>query len=335
MKEVYPGIFQITVKESFVRLRPEVNVFVIAGPDGLVFDAGFGTRGVGRFVVSEIKKIKEICEARGEEFHLSRVMASHSHGDHFPGMHYLRKKLGLKIVVTEKIARNITGSRKYHRVYDRHQTDEWYTGFGPIRALADRCGVMVVRFFFRLLFGVKFITDPDQVISDNETVSINGKPWQVLPAPGHSFDHIHLYNKEEGLMFVGDNILRGINPWLGPPESDLKAYIETLEGVMNTVGLKVLFCGHGSPVTTPGERVSRLIRYRLDRVEDVFDIVSGSGSEGVSLNEVINTVYLNESGFKKNLGRGWITITLKYLEREGRVSWKNGKRGIRLYEKKS
>lgn len=332
MKEVYPDIFQITVKGLLSRLRPEVNVFVIAGPDGLVFDAGFGTRGVGRFIVSEIKKIEKLYRDSGRKFKLERVMASHSHGDHYPGMVYLRKELGLKIVVTDKIAESISHRKKYRKKYEGQQVDEWYSNYGFFRTIFRNISMLFIRFLFQMLFGFRFISDPDIVLPDTGTISVNGRDWQLIPAPGHAFDHIHLHNIEAGLMFVGDNVLRGVTPWLGPPESDLKEYIMSLESILNTKGLNMLLCGHGSPVTEPYKRVRRLQRYRLDRVDDLYDIVSGSGTEGITFNEVVDAIYMNESGFKKNLGSGWIAITLKHLEREGRIKWKLSGKRIRLYD---
>ncbi len=319
MKEVYPGIFQITVKGFLADLRPEVNVFVLAGPDGLVFDAGFGTRGVGRYVISEIKKIENLYADRGLDFNLTRVTTSHSHGDHYPGICYLRKKLGLKIVVTEKIAYNISHRKKYHRNYERIHTAEWYSHHRPLIRLVksgvERCG----RFLFHKIFGFRFITDPDIILSDTAAISINGKEWHFVPAPGHAPDHIHLHNKEEGLMFVGDNVLRGITPWLGPPESDLKAYMATLESILATEGLKILFCGHGSPVKNPYERTRNLLNYRRNRINDVYTHIAEKGTRGITFKEIVNAIYRNESGFKKNLGSGWIAVTLKYLENDKKI----------------
>jgi len=331
MKEVYPGIFQITVRGFLARLRPEVNVFVITGPDGMVFDAAYGTRGVGKFLVSEIEKIEQLCRDRGEECRITRVMTSHGHGDHYSGMKYLRKKLDLKILVSEKTARSIGSMKKYRESFERHDPGQWYSGHGFFYKVACWWGERFVRSFFHLLYGHNSISDPDAIFTGNTILSINGKTWQAIPAPGHSFDHIHLYNRDEGLLFAGDNVLRGVPPWLGPPESDLKEYLSTLNSILDLPGLEMLFCGHGSPVSGPYERVRRLLRYRLDRIEDLYDIISGKGSEGVTFNEIADFVYMNESGFKKNLGRGWIAVTLRHLEREGRIACKGQGRKVRLY----
>ena len=43
MKEVYPGIFLIKEKGTFGAIKPPENIYVLAGPDGIIYDAGYGT----------------------------------------------------------------------------------------------------------------------------------------------------------------------------------------------------------------------------------------------------------------------------------------------------
>jgi len=51
MEEVIPGIFLIKEKSGFERIKPSENIFVIAGPDGLIFDAGFGNKKVVKLFI--------------------------------------------------------------------------------------------------------------------------------------------------------------------------------------------------------------------------------------------------------------------------------------------
>ena len=79
MKEVCPGIFMITERSWLPQLRPTVNIFVIAGSDGLVFDAGYGNRRTVKQFVKHFHRIGEICRDRGEQFSVRRVLVSHAH----------------------------------------------------------------------------------------------------------------------------------------------------------------------------------------------------------------------------------------------------------------
>lgn len=45
MKEVYPGIFFIRESGGMLGIaKPPENIYVLAGNDGLIFDAGYGTK---------------------------------------------------------------------------------------------------------------------------------------------------------------------------------------------------------------------------------------------------------------------------------------------------
>jgi len=59
MEEVIPGIFLIKEKSGFERIKPSENIYIIAGPDGLIFDAGFGNKKVIKFLIKEINKIEQ------------------------------------------------------------------------------------------------------------------------------------------------------------------------------------------------------------------------------------------------------------------------------------
>ena len=40
MKEIYPDIYSITEKGSYGVFKPPENIYLLAGKDGLIFDAG-------------------------------------------------------------------------------------------------------------------------------------------------------------------------------------------------------------------------------------------------------------------------------------------------------
>ena len=104
MNEILPDIFLIKEKKSFRYFRPVVNIYVLAGCDGIVFDAGYGQKRSVKKLIKEIKKIEKQYEVQNKPFKITRVLVSHSHIDHFPGLTRLRKYLGLKIVLTRKTA---------------------------------------------------------------------------------------------------------------------------------------------------------------------------------------------------------------------------------------
>jgi len=330
MKEVYPDIFLIKERRAFNSIRPEVNVFLIAGKDGLIFDAGFGTRKTVKFLSGEIKKIEKRYRDAGKEFSIKGVMPSHSHGDHFNGIKLLRKYLGLKIIVTDRIAQNISHRKIYRKNYNVSEKYRYIKRgfFGDILH-----GLMepLFYFFYQRIFGFSFINDPDEIIKENSEILINDEKWRIISAPGHSFDHVHLYNEEKGLLFAGDNVLRTITPWLGPPDSDLKQYLNTLEQILKLPRLNMIFAGHGSPIGNPVNRIKNLIEYRKERINFILEIVNNNSEKGITINQILNKIYSNEAGFKKRLSFGWVAVTLKYLEDNNSIIKVEEKRKIKLF----
>ena len=94
MEEVYPDIFRIKERGSFGVVKPSENVYVLAGSDGLIYDAGYGKRKTVRYLISKIEEIENLYKSQNKEFNITRVLPSHWHPDHSSGLRLLRKYLG-------------------------------------------------------------------------------------------------------------------------------------------------------------------------------------------------------------------------------------------------
>ena len=55
MKEVYPGIFIIREKGAYGTIKPAENIYILAGNDGLIYDAGYGKKKTIKYVMPKIK----------------------------------------------------------------------------------------------------------------------------------------------------------------------------------------------------------------------------------------------------------------------------------------
>ncbi len=317
MEEVAEGIFRITEKGAFGAIKPPVNIYIIPGSNGLVYDAGYGTIRDVRFFVSQFRRIQDEIHLRGKPFNVRRILPSHAHPDHFSGLASLRKKLGLSVVLTRPMAAIIASRQTYRASYNTPGSVPVAVANAFIGTLRERTLGRMVSFLYERLFGTEFIPDPDILIEDNTDIDINGEPWQIIHSPGHSTDHISLYNQNTGILFAGDNILRSITTWLGPPKSDLQAYLRTLEFLLKLPNLKLILSAHGSAITNPRERISELIRWRHERTAHVLKLVRESGVRGIALYEMLNALYEKESWFKHRMGEGWVIVSLEYLERQG------------------
>jgi len=330
MKEVYPGIYRIVEKGSLRNLKPPENIYVFAGPDGIICDAGYGNRKTVKKLVREIKKIEELYKKSGRPFRITRILISHSHPDHFSGLKLLRKYLGVKILLTEKTADAIRSQRNFIKKHHATPKDMLQHRMKMTKMVWTRIHNFLRAHLFKSLFGLTFIKKPDEQIEENSEISINGEMWRIFPTPGHASDHISLYNEQKGLLFAGDNILRRITPWLGPPDSNLNDYIRSLETIAGLPNLKLVLSSHGGPISDPQKRIKEILDHRLKRTQQVKEIVKNRGDEGITPTEIIHKLYPNVNRMKQELARGWIVLTLKYLEEKNQVSRSIDRDGIRF-----
>ncbi len=315
MREIEPGIFLVTEQGGRTPMRPPLNIYVLAGKNGLVYDAGYGTGGSLRYLARMIRRVETLCRDRGEPCSIGRALPSHAHPDHFSGLAGLREELGLKILLTQGMMNTVCSREAYRESYRNEEE-----GMGLLARLArNRLVRSVVSRFYEALYGTRFIDDPDEIVNEGGTLDIGGRIWRVIPSPGHSPDHISLYDEKSGVLLGGDNVLRSVTTWLGPPKSDLKIYIRTLERIRALPGLRLILGAHGSPVNNPRERIGEIIEWRRQRLEHVYEAVACAGEAGVSKRDVVRAIYRRESIMRRFLADGWIDLSLKCLFEEGRI----------------
>jgi len=331
MKEVYPGIFRIIEKGALRNLKPAENIYVFAGKDGLICDAGYGNGKTVKRLVADIKEIEELYNKQDRPFHLSRVFITHSHPDHFSGLKLLKKYLDLKVIVTKKTAGIIKNKKSFIRNHHASAKDLMKANSSIFSRLWGGIHGIFRWFFYKPLVGLTFFKNPDKVIEENSTISINGETWTIFPTPGHASDHVSLYNEKKGVLFAGDNILRRITTWLGPPDSNLDDYIHTLEIYSRLPHLKIILSSHGGPILNPHERINEVLKHRLRRTNQVRAIVENRGLYGIRPDDIIKELYPKAKLMKHELARGWVVLTLRYLEKHNFIRSVSEKKGLKFF----
>ncbi|MFX1386606.1 MAG: MBL fold metallo-hydrolase [Promethearchaeota archaeon] len=332
MKEVYPNIFLIKEKGAFGAIKPPENIYVLAGSDGIIYDAGYGTRRAVRHLIKELNEIEQYYKDKNKEFKITRILVSHCHPDHFSGLKRIRKALGLKIVLTKKSAEMIKDKKSFIKTYE---TDA-YEDYLRIRKKTSRKIFNFLRniglkIFYHRIFGVSYVNDPEEIIENDTDFLINGEIWKIFPSPGHAIDHISLYNEERGILFSGDNILRSITTWLGPPNCDVAEYIKSIEAIQELPKLKLILGAHGSPIENPKERIVKILSHRKEREKQVLDIIYDHSEKGISPKEIIRAIYPDNSRFFHQVARGWVVLTIKLLENKNLIRRQDTKKKILFF----
>lgn len=333
MKEVYPGIYCIIEKGALRNLKPAENIYVFAGSDGLICDAGYGNKKTVKKLIGEINQIKDLYKKQDQPFHLTRIFITHSHPDHFSGLKLLKKHLDVKVVVTKKTADIIKNKKSFIRNHHASYKDMMKVSTSLFSRIWGGIHGIFRWFFYKPLVGLTFFKNPDIMIEENSEISINGEIWTIFPTPGHASDHVSLYNEKKGVLFAGDNILKRVTTWLGPPDSNLNDYIHTLETFSRLPHLKIILSSHGGPITNPHERIKEVLKHRLRRTNQIKTIVENNSLNGITPDEIIRELYPTAKMMKHELVRGWVVLTLRHLEELDQIRSVSGKKDINFFPK--
>ena len=332
MKQISPNIFLIQEKGSFGNIKPSENIYVLAGNDGLIFDAGFGNRRTIKNFIEQIKEIEMYCKNNGIEFNLTRIIPSHCHPDHFSGLKKIRRKLGIKIILTRQMADIIANKKSFMKSFNADgYSDYLIMKEGFKRRVRDFIEILFRRFFFKRIYGLSYIENPDEIIEDNAEIRINGESWRIFPSPGHAVDHISMYSEKGGILFTGDNILELITTWLGPPNCDINDYVNSIKYIQNLPNLNLILPAHGPIIKNPIERIEQILDHRELRMQEVIEIIESNSDMGVSPDDIINKLYSNGKRMLKKIARGWICLTLKMLEDQQVIKRVEGDKKIRFF----
>ncbi|MHA2283007.1 MAG: MBL fold metallo-hydrolase [Promethearchaeota archaeon] len=329
MKEVYPSIFLIEEKGRF---RPSDNIYVIAGNDGIIFDAGYGYKKAIKFFLKEFKEIQNYYEKQKKEFKISRIIISHAHSDHFSGISPISNTLGLKIVLTENIAKTIKDKVSFETNFRGDDYEDYLRVRNKlIQKMWNGLRHIGTILFFRSFHGLSYLDQPDEIVDENSVILINGEPWKIFPSPGHSPEHISLYSEEKGILFSGDNVLKMRSTWLGPPESDVADYIKTIKKLQKLPNLKLILPAHDEIIENPKDTLTAIMERMNERQEQVLDAIKNYPEKGVSPDQILEVIYPKTRRFTRIIGRDWVVLTLKFLEKKGIIRRELAKKKILFF----
>jgi glyoxylase-like metal-dependent hydrolase (beta-lactamase superfamily II) len=113
-------------------------------------------------------------------------------------------------------------------------------------------------------------------------------PFQVVPTPGHSPDHVVFFLGR--VCFCGDLVLGEGSSFVPPDGGSLAAYLESLRRVRE-LDLELICPGHGPWITDPEGKLDEYLEHRLDRERRLVGALErGERSRSRLLDEVWSDV---------------------------------------------
>jgi len=262
---VGPGVLRSQLPVQMPGLG-HVNMYILEGPDGAaVVDPGLPTPSSWRAIQDRLRKAGVPLKR------VHTVLVTHSHPDHYGGARRLAAETGADIVTHEAF-------RNWFAPAGEHHDDEeappvvagppWARptpwGGAPHRPPLRR------RIVFRLGRSRMTPPTPTRRVHDGERVALAGRDWVAVHTPGHTPDHLCLFDAEEGLFLSGDHVLPTITPHIGgitPLDDPLASFFASLDRVASLDGVASVLPAHGLPFADLAGRVAAIRRHHEERLD--------------------------------------------------------------------
>ncbi|NRA42853.1 MAG: MBL fold metallo-hydrolase [Pseudomonadales bacterium] len=158
---------------------------------------------------------------------------------------------------------------------------------------------------------------PEAHVQHNQVFNLAGQSMlQAVHTPGHVDNHVCYFVMPSEIMITGDHIMQGSTVVIIPPHGNMKAYIASLQNLLN-YPIQQLAPGHGEMITQPLDEIDHLITHRLTRETKVLDCLQGLPA--VTTSTLVSSVYDDVDQSLHAVAECSLLAHLIKLETEGRV----------------
>jgi glyoxylase-like metal-dependent hydrolase (beta-lactamase superfamily II) len=188
---------------------------------------------------------------------INLVVNTHSHEDHIAANAALQAKCGVKVLA--------------HPL--------------ALPVLAAPRGKQHLHPYQRIMWGYPA---PSQGVAVGNMVETEHHRFEIIHTPGHSMDHVCLYEPDKGWIFVGDAYIGGLDRALRR-DYDVWHIIESSKKIAR-LDPGLLFPGSGSVRTRPRNEILRKIGY----LEEMGERVLTLQAKGLSNRQIRKTLFGRE-----------------------------------------
>ncbi|MFX0101518.1 MAG: MBL fold metallo-hydrolase [Candidatus Hodarchaeota archaeon] len=297
-----------------------VYMFKVDGQT-VMFDAGFSYPTWGR---SFFTFLRDNPSFKKVDF----CIVSHFHVDHVGYIKRLKRKYPDMQLLMHEFTRDIikwhtdpANSKVITEKAKKVSCNAMEYGLDPLNA--KKIGQYLVN-----LPKMVHFQEPDRILHDGEEISIGSRLFEFVWTPGHTIDHMCMFDKDKKYLFSGDHILSQITPHIGTfdvsPDfnkdvdfSDpLKLYLESLEklGKLNPT---ITFPSHQDIIYNMDERIMEIKLHHEERLNAISNLIRDNPMSplkianihfGENLDEMNHLLALNE-----------VASHLIFLENQGKI----------------
>lgn len=320
MTEVAPGVLRTQLPISMPGLG-HVNCYVLEDERGIaVVDPGLPGSESWDHLVDRLTR----AGYRVTDVHT--VIVTHSHPDHFGGAYRLRHETGADIVTHQSFQTLLDGTGEatvgedgtpsedsadlvFNTAEERIDAIERYlrrpTPWGGRRTGPPREFLEKLWSDDPTSSGLDGALKPTRPLIDGQSIRLARREWLALHTPGHTHDHLCLWDPEHGVVLTGDHVLPTITPHIsgltlhGDP---LALFFDSLRRMAGIDGVTVALPAHGHPFTDLRARSEHIIDHHEDRLEvirragrDLREGAAGPVSSGGTVNDYMKVLFRERS----------------------------------------
>ena len=154
------------------------------------------------------------------------------------------------------------------------------------------------------------------VFDGGESQNLGGLTVQIVHTPGHTVGSVSLFVPERNALFTADTVLGVTTSIVRPNEGDLGLYVESLQA-LQALNARVIYPGHGGPITDPANRIRMLLEHRQRREEALLEALSKGPGTVTALRDA---VYTDLPAGREKLAEEQVQSGLNKLVKEGLVA---------------
>ena len=210
------------------------------------------------------------------------AVITHSHFDHFGGAERLRALAGAEILTHEsfrplwestEVAEPLElptaeeeGGDAQRPPWLLLQKNPWGTEREPLPPEELRTWQAIAEADPRWFAAPR----PTRTVVDAQVIRLARRDWLCFHTPGHTEDHLCLFDPDEGVLLSGDHILPTITPHisgLSRYPDPLDRFFESLRRMGAIEGVKVVLPAHGHPFEDLSGRAESIRRHHEHRLD--------------------------------------------------------------------
>ena len=320
--EVAPGIVRMQLPIAFTGLG-HVNCYALEDDRGFaVVDPGLPGQASWDGLIDRLGRA-EIPLAR-----IHTVVITHSHPDHFGGAARLRAETGADILTHASFQLWWERGEGFDdRPSDALDDPEawsrptpWGTHFQPptdgaMSAMRDE------------MRATDHTPRPTRRVDDAEVVVLARREWVSMHTPGHTPDHLCLFDPEHGVVLSGDHVLPTITPHIGAMDGvavdPLAEFFRALDRMAALPDVSVSLPAHGHPFHDLAGRANDIKEHHVGRLTRLRDASLELGRPA-TVNEMMQHLFAERAWGSMAESETYAHLEHLRLSDEATTSWSEG-----------